>query len=276
VSIGGRTEWWAKDCAFNGRELNVELGEEFGPAGLAVIDQLNADAKKQRNGGVVRTGYRSLARTCFLESAELTRRIVDKAAEIGALDDYEPDDDGRRFTARVSGFTSDQQHAQAAARQQNKRDRDATAWGVTERDDTVTECDDRDEALPTEQDRTEENPNTSSQLDEMRTVRDLFGYWQQQCRHPQAKLTRDRGRKVLARLREGYTPEQVQQAIDGAARAAFVNDDGKRFDDLELICRNGSKLEDFIGRAAKANGTGPGFNAASFVRSFDTPGGAAA
>ncbi len=33
-----------------------------------------------------------------------------------------------------------------------------------------------------------------------------------------------------------------------AARAAFVNDDGKRFDDFELIFRNGSKLESFIQR----------------------------
>lgn len=84
-------------------------------------------------------------------------------------------------------------------------------------------------------------------------IRDLFAYWQDRCRHPNAKMTRERTAKVGARLREGYTPEQIRDAIDGAQRGAFVNDDGKRFDDLELICRSGSKLESFIARAP-ANG----------------------
>lgn len=80
-------------------------------------------------------------------------------------------------------------------------------------------------------------------------ARALFAYWQEQCGHEQAKFTRDRRAKVEARLAEGYTPDQIRKAIDGAARAAFVDDKGKRHDDLELVCRTGSKLEDFIGRA---------------------------
>jgi hypothetical protein len=77
----------------------------------------------------------------------------------------------------------------------------------------------------------------------------LFAYWQRTCGHPQARPTRERTSKVKARLKDGYTPEQIRIAIDGAARAAFVADNGKRFDDLELICRTGAKLEDFIDRA---------------------------
>lgn len=88
------------------------------------------------------------------------------------------------------------------------------------------------------------------------TVRELFAYWQQQCQHPQSRLTSERRRKCEARLREGYTAEQGRTAIDGAARAAFVNDQGKRFDDFELIFRSGSKLEAFIERA-RLNGAGP-------------------
>lgn len=102
--------------------------------------------------------------------------------------------------------------------------------------------------------------------DDARTARELFEYWQQRCEHPQAKPTRERLAKVRSRLREGYTAEQIRAAIDGAARAAFVNDAGKRFDDLELICRNGSKLEDFIARPATNNGRrGAGPTAAEFI-----------
>lgn len=80
-------------------------------------------------------------------------------------------------------------------------------------------------------------------------VAECFAYWQERCDHPTAKLTADRRSKIEGRLREGYSGADIRKAIDGAARAAFVNDQGKRFDDIELICRNGSKLESFMARA---------------------------
>jgi hypothetical protein len=79
--------------------------------------------------------------------------------------------------------------------------------------------------------------------------RAIFDYWAEQCRHPGAKPTKDRLAKIRSRRNEGYTVDEIHQAIDGAAKAAHVNDAGRRFDDIELICRNGSKLESFIGRA---------------------------
>lgn len=78
----------------------------------------------------------------------------------------------------------------------------------------------------------------------------LFAYWRERCQHASAKFSADRRAKLRARRREGYTDEQIRSAIDGAARAAHVNDAGRRFDDLELICRTGSKLESFIARAS--------------------------
>ena len=80
----------------------------------------------------------------------------------------------------------------------------------------------------------------------------MFEFWVEACRPsstPQPKLTDERRAKLKARLREGYTTDQIRQAITGAAVGAFVDESGKRHDDLTLICRNGSKLEDFIGRA---------------------------
>lgn len=82
-------------------------------------------------------------------------------------------------------------------------------------------------------------------------VRLLFEFWQEQCGHPQAILDAKRRTAIEGRLRDGYTVEQIRTGILGAARAAYVNDAGKRFDDIELVCRNAVKLDSFIDRASK-------------------------
>ena len=83
----------------------------------------------------------------------------------------------------------------------------------------------------------------------------VFAYWQQRCDHKQAKMTPERVTHILARLRDGYSEAEIKKAIDGAAEAAFVNkDSGQRYDDLELICRNGSKLESFMARGVRSTG----------------------
>lgn len=85
------------------------------------------------------------------------------------------------------------------------------------------------------------------------TVSELFVYWQVQCGHGQAKATPERLTVIRSRLRDGYTAAEIRKAIDGAKHAAFEQD-GKRWDDLTLICRNGAKLEDFITRGVRATG----------------------
>jgi hypothetical protein len=101
-------------------------------------------------------------------------------------------------------------------------------------------------------------------------VRDLFAYWQEKCGHPNAKLTRDRQAKVAARLREGYTVPDISRAIDGAAKHAYVDDRGVRYDDLELICRSGSKLEGFIQRAgATRSAAAAPVSSAELAAAFD-------
>lgn len=83
-------------------------------------------------------------------------------------------------------------------------------------------------------------------------VSELFAYWQLVCGHPNAQLSTTRQAKIKARLADSTTDE-IKQAIDGAAKAAYVNDDGVKYDDIELICRSREKLELFIKRA---NSTG--------------------
>lgn len=86
---------------------------------------------------------------------------------------------------------------------------------------------------------------TSSTADQEREV---FDHWQQVMDKPRALFTEDRRRKVRARLREGYTVEQLKAAVDGCRRSAFHmgrNDRRVRYDDLQLICRSGSHVERF-------------------------------
>lgn len=90
----------------------------------------------------------------------------------------------------------------------------------------------------------------------------IFGYWQTALNHPSSKLTNDRRGKLKARIKEGYSLEQICSAIDGCKNSPYHmgdNDQGKVYDDIELICRTGSQLEKFIGyndRKQGNNGNG--------------------
>lgn len=103
----------------------------------------------------------------------------------------------------------------------------------------------------------QKNVNTNAEL--RSAVIECFAYWQERCGHPQAQLSSDRRGKLETRLRErsklsdiAGAVADVRLAIDGAAADPFIDEKGKRFDDIELICRTGSKLEDFMGRATRA------------------------
>lgn len=84
-------------------------------------------------------------------------------------------------------------------------------------------------------------------------VRGVFEYWQKRCGHPQAKFTPDRRQKIVARLREGATVERLNQAIDGCAGSKFhmgENDQGRRYDSIELIFRSAGKVDEFADMAS--------------------------
>lgn len=78
----------------------------------------------------------------------------------------------------------------------------------------------------------------------------LFEYWREVMRKGSStKPTKGRMAKINARLKEGYTVDQIKAAIDGCARSPYhmgVNDQGRKYDDLDLICRSGEKLEGFV------------------------------
>lgn len=80
-------------------------------------------------------------------------------------------------------------------------------------------------------------------------VQIVFDYWcQAMGKSGNAKLTDKREKAIKARLKEGYTVEHIKQAIDGCKRSPHhmgQNQNGTIYDDIELICRSGEKLEQF-------------------------------
>jgi hypothetical protein len=240
--------WLRLDVTMPAQAKIAELGAEFGPAGIAVPVVLLCATKAQEiSGGPlghVEHGWRALERAAYMRDEDgPVRALVHAAARVRLLEVVREDD--LEFTAFFPGWArrqpaigGRQRTAEWRARQETVTARDVSSQNVTARRLHKTEDKDIEDSLRSS---SVESPNGDA--------RELFAYWQRQCGHPNAKPTRDRLAKVRARLSEGYTAEQVRQAIDGAARAAFVNDAGKRFDDLELICRNGSKLEDFMSRS---------------------------
>ncbi len=84
--------------------------------------------------------------------------------------------------------------------------------------------------------------------DDREVVIDVFAYWARVTDRLGSKLTEDRVTKIRARLREGYTAEDLKAAIAGCAADAFYageNDRKTRYDTLEVILRNGSNVERF-------------------------------
>ena len=82
------------------------------------------------------------------------------------------------------------------------------------------------------------------------TVRQVFDYWcEVMGKNPNAtKLNAKRKSAIQARLKEGYTLDQLKQSIDGCKADPFSmgqNERNKPFNDIELICRNGTKVEGF-------------------------------
>lgn len=78
---------------------------------------------------------------------------------------------------------------------------------------------------------------------------EIFEYWRLTMnKNGQAILNKKRSNAIEARLKEGYKVEDIKKAILGCSMTGHnmgQNDNGKLFNDLELICRDGSQIERF-------------------------------
>lgn len=71
----------------------------------------------------------------------------------------------------------------------------------------------------------------------------LFRYWAQRLEKDGRVVFGEKRRKaVMARLNE-YDAAYIARAIDGFAESFYTAPNGKRFDDLELLCRDETRVE---------------------------------
>lgn len=91
-------------------------------------------------------------------------------------------------------------------------------------------------------------------------AQDVFDYWASRVGRVSAKFTPKRERAVKARLKDGYTVERLLAAIDGCLATPWnrgENPGHQKYDDLELICRNGENVERFERTANEGLTSGP-------------------
>lgn len=79
----------------------------------------------------------------------------------------------------------------------------------------------------------------------------VFDYWNARCKSGRAReFTEERRKAVLARLAARPVAD-IFIAIDGASAFPFIDKSGKKHNELELICRNGSKFDSFYERGER-------------------------
>lgn len=81
---------------------------------------------------------------------------------------------------------------------------------------------------------------------ERAVVKRVFEFWKQDTGHTRALLDRKRGRRILARLREGFTPERLITAITNRRNDDWLmgrGDSPRVFDELETLLRDAAQVE---------------------------------
>lgn len=89
---------------------------------------------------------------------------------------------------------------------------------------------------------------TSEENHHKNTV-DVFEFWKETMSlNGSTFLTPKRKKAIENRIKDGYNIERIKDAIRGCSISPFhcgLNDRKKKFQDIELICRSGEKVEDF-------------------------------
>lgn len=80
-------------------------------------------------------------------------------------------------------------------------------------------------------------------------ARRVFEFWQNVTGHKRGKLDAKRMEIICSRLRDGYSEEDLKMAAFGCANSRWHQGENERhevYDSVELIYRNGDKVDKFI------------------------------
>ncbi len=84
----------------------------------------------------------------------------------------------------------------------------------------------------------------------------VFEFWRNVLSNPRSRLDDRRRKAITARLRDGYTVEDLQLAVIGCGFSPHHqghNDRHRPYQDIELICRDAQHVDDFV-RIAEEEG----------------------
>jgi len=86
-------------------------------------------------------------------------------------------------------------------------------------------------------------------------VKAVFAFWQATFGKQRSVLKGARETKIRARLSDGFSVEDIKTAIKGCSESEFHVAGGHI--DIELICRDATKLEAFMARASSSGSIAP-------------------
>lgn len=92
--------------------------------------------------------------------------------------------------------------------------------------------------------------NNSEITVEKNSPETVFLHWQTVLNYKRARLDVKRRKLISDRLKDGYSFEDMMDAVNGCYLSPFhqgENQDSKRFDDLGLILRDAAHMDQFIG-----------------------------
>ena len=88
----------------------------------------------------------------------------------------------------------------------------------------------------------------------MSDVLEVFEFWKQLLSNGRSRLDEKRRKAIIARLRDGYSVEDLQLACLGCRASPFhngENDRNRAYKSIELICRDADHVDHFIEVAEK-------------------------
>lgn len=103
------------------------------------------------------------------------------------------------------------------------------------------------EAEPVEAEPVEAEPSSLPVAVVLSDAETIFQHWRSKM-SPKSKFTPERKRVINARLKDGYQPHELIEAIDGCALSPFhmgENPRHTRYDKLTLIMRNAEMVDQF-------------------------------
>ena len=86
-------------------------------------------------------------------------------------------------------------------------------------------------------------------MTDIESIRFIFGYWQTIMASPRSRLDLKREMAIRCRLKDGFSVEDLCQAIRGCACSEFhmgINDRKTEYNSVTLICRDSDHVERFM------------------------------